>query len=194
MAYTSRYAIRFADVDHARILYFPNFLHYFHCAFEDFFEHACNFHYQRVLNEHRIGFPSVHVEVDFRAPLRFGDHVDITVSVIRIGEKSVQFGYRGHRVETGQLVVEGKITTACMSMDTYKAIQLPALYRDWFEQHMGFEAAAHGPQTVTAPETHGTKPAKKQAAKVADAPKPAASAKPAASKSSAKPSPRRPAK
>lgn len=139
MAHTETYAIRFADVDHAKILYFPNFLHYFHCCFEDFFEHACGFAYNRVLNEHRVGFPAVRVEVDFKAPLRFGDHVAITIDVVKVGNKSAVFRYRGHRTETGQLCVEGRITTACMSMDTYRAIEIPKQYREWFGKHRALE-------------------------------------------------------
>lgn len=144
MPYTNTYAIRFADVDHARILYFPNFLHYFHCAFEDFFEHACGFHYNRVLNEHRIGFPSVRVEVDFKAPLRFGDHVAITIETERIGNKSITLRYIGHRTETDQVCVEGTITSACMSMDTYRAIEIPPQYRAWFEQHLRGSSSSGG--------------------------------------------------
>ncbi|MCA8939168.1 MAG: acyl-CoA thioesterase [Planctomycetes bacterium] len=139
MAYKNTYAIRFNDVDHARILYFPTFLHYFHCAFEDFFEHACGFHYNRVLNEHRIGFPSVHVEVDFKEPLRFGDHVEITIEVVRIGNKSVVFRYTGKRVETEVECVRGEITAACMSMDSYHAIPVPQQYRSWFTEHLAAE-------------------------------------------------------
>jgi len=145
MSYTSTYAIRFADVDHAKILYFPRFLHYFHCAFEDFFEHACNFPYNRVLNEHRIGYPSVRVEVDFKAPLRFGDHVAISINVDRIGTKSVSFRYRGVRVETNQLCVEGVITAACMNMDTYRAIEIPPTHRGWFEAFLVDGTTVRGP-------------------------------------------------
>lgn len=136
MAYTMESAIRFADVDHARILYYPRFLHYFHCAFEEFFEHACGFPYHRVLNEHRIGFPTVHVEVDFRQPLRFGDHIQITLEVERIGGKSVTWNYRVLRKETAQVCAEGKVVTACMSMDTYQGIETPPQYREWFKKHL----------------------------------------------------------
>ena len=136
MAYTNTYAIRFSDVDHAKILYFPKFLHYFHCVFEDFFEHAIGLHYNRLINEHRIGFPAVHVDVDFKAPLRFGDHVAITLEVERIGNKSVSWRYSGKRVETDQECVQGQIITAVMSLDTYHAIELPSHYREWFEAHL----------------------------------------------------------
>ncbi len=135
MAWTSTYPIRFADVDYAQILYYPNFLHYFHTAFEDFFEEACHFPYHRLLREHRVGYPSVHVEVDFREPLRFGDHVAIRIAVEKIGTKSVTWSYRGKRVETDQLCVEGRIVTACMSLDSYRGIAIPSQHRAWFEEH-----------------------------------------------------------
>ncbi|MCK6439859.1 MAG: acyl-CoA thioesterase [Planctomycetes bacterium] len=136
MAYSNTYAIRFNDVDHARILYYPTFLHYFHCCFEDFFEHAVGFHYKRVLTEHRVGFPVVHLDVDFKSPLRFGDHVQFTLNVERIGTKSVTFHYVGKRVETEVQCVEASITTAVMNMDTYQAIELPSQYREWFTKHL----------------------------------------------------------
>lgn len=145
MAYTFRSTIRFADVDHAKILYFPRFLHYFHCAFEEFFEHSCNFPYHRVLNEHRIGFPSVRVEVDFEQPLRFGDHIGITIEVLKIGSKSVTWRYTVLREETNQRCARGMVVTACMSMDTYRAIEIPPQYRSWFETHLVQEIDSANP-------------------------------------------------
>ena len=136
MAYTGVYAIRFSDVDHAKILYYPRFLHYFHCTLEDFFEHGLNMPYTRVMNEHRIGFPAVHVEVDFKSPLRFGDHVAITMDIRKLGNKSVTWGYRGERVETGEECVTGTVATAVMNMDTFRAIPIPPQYRKWFEPHV----------------------------------------------------------
>ncbi len=38
MAFHTRIKVRFGDEDHAGIVYFPRFLHFFHCAFEDFFD------------------------------------------------------------------------------------------------------------------------------------------------------------
>jgi 4-hydroxybenzoyl-CoA thioesterase len=35
MAFRSQLKIRFGDIDHAGIVYYPRFLHYFHVALED---------------------------------------------------------------------------------------------------------------------------------------------------------------
>ena len=37
--------------------------------------------------------PMVHAEADFRAPLRLGDHVEVEVSIARLGESSITFQY-----------------------------------------------------------------------------------------------------
>lgn len=129
--YRTTIRVRFGDEDHARIVYFPRFLHFFHCAFEDFFDDN-GFEYRRMLDEDHVGWPAVRVETDFRSPLRFGDIMTIDVSVRRIGEKSATFHYRGTRQDNGKLVATAEITNACMDMRTYRAIPIPQPYRDFF--------------------------------------------------------------
>ena len=84
--------VRFADVDHAGIVYYPRFFHYFHVAFEEMFIARLGggdvAAYQRVLDERKIGFPAVHAEADYKAPLRFGDLLEIELTVPHVGTKS----------------------------------------------------------------------------------------------------------
>ena len=130
MTFQTSIAIRFGDEDHARIVYFPRFLHFFHCAFEDFF--AAHGHpYRKVLDEDGYGWPAVHVDVDFQSPLRFGDRFDIDVWVEEVGTKSATFRYRG-RCE-GRDVARAKIVVACIDMKSFKGIPIPEPYRGIFE-------------------------------------------------------------
>ncbi|MCG8425659.1 MAG: acyl-CoA thioesterase [Proteobacteria bacterium] len=88
----------FADVDHAGIVYYPVFFHYFHLTFEEFFRQRLGARgYVELLDEARIGFPAVRSECDYRAPLRFGDIMDIEMSVDRLGGRSIVFRYRVYR-------------------------------------------------------------------------------------------------
>ena len=64
--------VRFADVDAAGIVYYPRLLDYCHLTFEDFFEGAGERSYSSWIREARIGFPTVHLEVDFRRPVEYG--------------------------------------------------------------------------------------------------------------------------
>ena len=94
MAFRSKLKIRFGDIDHAGIVYYPRFLHYFHVALEEFFGQELGIDYPILVNEHRIGLPTVHLKTDFSRPLRYGDQIEVEVRIIKIGRTSITFGYR----------------------------------------------------------------------------------------------------
>ncbi|MFM7296641.1 MAG: acyl-CoA thioesterase [Planctomycetota bacterium] len=66
-------SVRFGDVDAAGIAYFPNIYGFLHDAFEALWERHVGIRYHELIAVRRLGFPLVHSEVDFHAPLRFGD-------------------------------------------------------------------------------------------------------------------------
>ena len=135
--------VRFADVDHADIVYFPRYLNYCHEAFEDFFDNIEDFSYRKLLDEEKLGWPAVHVDSNYFSPLRFGDDFVIEVSVVSIGTKSACFRYRmlqetPARETTARetmVCAETKITVACLDMRTFKAVAIPQKYRDIFETY-----------------------------------------------------------
>ena len=65
MAFRSLLKIRFGDIDHAGIVYYPRFLHYFHVTLEESFGQELGIDYPIFINEHRIGLPIVHLENEF---------------------------------------------------------------------------------------------------------------------------------
>ncbi|MBE7493194.1 MAG: acyl-CoA thioesterase [Planctomycetes bacterium] len=134
--FSATYKIRFSDVDHAGILYYPRFLHYFHCCFEDFFERGLGVPYNHLLDVERIGFPTVHMEVDYLKPLRFGDHVEISLGIQKIGKKSVSWLYTGDTSRENKKVrcVEAELVTVCINMDSFEGIQLPHKYHEAFQK------------------------------------------------------------
>ena len=70
MAFRSRLKIRFGDIDRAGIVYYPRVMHYFHVALEEFFASELGMEYRVVVEAHRIGLPTVHLETDFSRPFR----------------------------------------------------------------------------------------------------------------------------
>lgn len=142
MAFHATVPVRFGDIDQAHIVYYPRFFHYYHVAFEEFFRDAVRIPYDVALGEDKIGFPTVHMETDFRKPLKYGDFLDIALSVISIGERSLTVRYRAYNKATGVLCAEAKITSACVNMDTFRATPLPQKYREVFERHLETPPAA----------------------------------------------------
>jgi 4-hydroxybenzoyl-CoA thioesterase len=124
VAYRASIPVRFGDVDHAGIVYYPRYFIYFHEAFEDFFND--NGHpYAEVLGARRIGFPTVHIETDYRAPLRYGDSLDVELTVTRVGNKSATFRYVGWRHRDGVEACVAEITVACIDLDRFEAQPFP---------------------------------------------------------------------
>ena len=134
MAFESRIKVRFGDVDHAKIVYFPTFFHYFHSAFEDFFDEQ-GYRYRDSLDVDRVGWPAVHAEADFEKPVRFGEWLDVELRIRRVTDKSVTFDYVV-RLDGGDVACKGRVIVACISMDTYRGIPIPDKYRALFDRHI----------------------------------------------------------
>jgi 4-hydroxybenzoyl-CoA thioesterase len=127
MSFTFATPVRFADVDHAGIVYYPRYFHYFHLAFEELWRTRIGPRaYSELLDRDKIGFPAVRAECEFRAPLRFGDTAEIELSVAKLGEKSVTFRYRVHRADPHQLAAEGRVVCAVVDLAKFVAIPTPA--------------------------------------------------------------------
>jgi 4-hydroxybenzoyl-CoA thioesterase len=124
MAFRAHIRVRFGDIDYAGIVYYPRFLHYFHVALEEFFESEVGIDYPAILNQHRLGFPTVHLETSFRRSLRYGDLIDVEIRVLRIGRTSITWGYKGYNGQ--DLAVEGQNVTVSMNMDTFEKTETPA--------------------------------------------------------------------
>lgn len=131
--HTADIKVRFSDVDFAQIVYYPRFYHYFHVAFEELFERRLGLRYSQVMMDQNVGYPSVHTECDYRAPLRFGDVVRMQVTCARLGTKSVTLRYKGTRIEDDVVSVEGKVTTACVDMRDFTSRPIPPEHRVMFE-------------------------------------------------------------
>ena len=134
MAFTSVQKIRFDDVDGAGIVYYPQFFHLCHAAFEDFFDSAAPVSYPQLVGQRRLGFPTVAIESSFSAPLVYGDVAVVELTVERMGNSSVTFGYQIRRKRDGVLCFRASITTVLVSIDTMKPVPLSDEHRSLFER------------------------------------------------------------
>ena len=147
--------VRFADIDHAGIVYFPRFFHFFHVAFEELWRARLGARaYAELLDRDRVGFPAVRAECSFSSPLRFGDTAEIEVTIDRLGGKSITFRYRIYRAATPEqpraVSAEGTVVCAVVDLARFVSIAVPerviALLADLVEP------AAQGPDQGRASE------------------------------------------
>ena len=132
MSWSTRLRYRFGDIDDAGIAYYPKLLHCFHCAFEDWWSDALHHPYSRLLHDDKLGFPTVKLECEFFAPIRYGDEPTVHLGVLRIGTGSVEFGMWMTKGGTGKPLCRARILTATVDMAKMQKCSLPEVWRERF--------------------------------------------------------------
>lgn len=130
--------VRFADVDHAGIVYYPRFFHFFHVAFEELWRARVGARaYAELMDRDRLGFPAVRAECVFTSPLRFGDTAEIEITVARLGKTSITFRYRIFRAATPEQPrtpsAEGTVVCAVVDLARFVAVAVPERVRALLE-------------------------------------------------------------
>jgi len=136
MSFNSQLKIRFGDIDRAGIVYYPRFMHYFHVALEEFFASELAIEYHTMVETHRIGLPTVHLQTDFSRPFSYGDNIMVEVSVLSVGRSSIKFGYRVFKQGESDPRIIGHNVTVCLDMDTFKKLVIPSWFRQLLEQQL----------------------------------------------------------
>lgn len=116
--------IRFEEVDAAGIVFFAHFYAYAHEAMEHLFD-ALPGGYVDLITKRKIGFPAVHTEADFKAPLRYGDTARIEAGVAKIGETSCTMRYRFVRAKDGVLAATIDHVTVASDLAAMQKLRLP---------------------------------------------------------------------
>jgi 4-hydroxybenzoyl-CoA thioesterase len=134
MTFRTRLRYRFGDIDDAGIAYYPKLLHYFHCAFEDWWSDALQRPYAQVMRDDKLGLPAVKLEAEFYAPVRYGDEPWVHLGVLRLGASSVEFGFWMTLGDEPKPLCRARVLTAAVHMDTMQKRPLPDEWRPRFQQ------------------------------------------------------------
>ena len=129
MPFRTQLTVRFGDIDEAGFVYYPRLVHYFHVAMEEFFAHILGVEYPSFIAEHRLGLPTAHLEVDFHRPLHYGDHLEIEVTIDKVGNTSIGWCYRIFRPDETEPATEAHLVTVNMDMDTHTKKEIPTWLR-----------------------------------------------------------------
>ncbi len=132
--YTER-RIGFGEVDWARILYYPRFLHHCHLAFELFMEEALGRPYAEFLKGDDLGFPTVRLETQYMRPIPYGCTLRMKVSVARLGRSSMDVRYVGH-VDEGPPAASALVTNVLVTMSSFESIPMPSWVREGMERFL----------------------------------------------------------
>jgi acyl-CoA thioester hydrolase len=121
--FVHREAVRFRDLDPMGHVNNAVFLTYVESARSAFLQHL-----GAVQSVEDLAIIVARVEIDFRAPVRFGDEVEVSVRVSRFGEKSFDLEHE-LRVE-GSLVAEAKTVLVTYDYERREPVAIPEAWRE----------------------------------------------------------------
>jgi 4-hydroxybenzoyl-CoA thioesterase len=91
--YVTTRRVGFGHCDPAGFVFYPRFLDFVHEAEEDWLREALDWPFPRAVREMKLGLPVVKAEVDWHAPSRQGDVLEIAVSVTEVGGASMRLQF-----------------------------------------------------------------------------------------------------
>ena len=103
MPFECRIPVRFGDIDIAKIVYYPRFLHFCHVAMEEFFGAVVGVPYHETVMREKVGYPTVKAEAEYLKPVGFGEVIRMVVYAEHVGTSSVRLRYEGYRTSDGEL-------------------------------------------------------------------------------------------
>ena len=126
-AFSTRTRVGFSDTDAQGVVYYGRYNPYFDLARAEYLRSLGVLHT-------RIGgeFVMRANDVEYFAPARFDDELDIHVRVARIGRTSMTFEFAAFKVPEGTLLVTAHQTLVFIDREARRPIPIPAEYQERF--------------------------------------------------------------
>ncbi|MEO8164847.1 MAG: thioesterase family protein [Betaproteobacteria bacterium] len=128
------YPIRFSHCDPAGQVYFPRFFDLLHDAMEDWFNTGLQERFADLLMNQQLGTPTVGTQCDFLSPARFGDTLAIELSILRLGNSSVELKFEASI--DGRACFKCRHTICMFSKATLKAVAIPKPLRERMQEYV----------------------------------------------------------
>jgi acyl-CoA thioester hydrolase len=122
--YSALARVGFSDTDAQGVVYYGRYMPYFDLARTEFHRHLGR------VSLGGVDFAMRAVSVEYVAPARFDDLLEIYVRVERIGTTSVTYDHAAYRIEDDTLMATAKATLVCIALDERKAVPVPRELRD----------------------------------------------------------------
>jgi acyl-CoA thioester hydrolase len=123
--YSALTRVGFSDTDAQGIVYYGRYLPYFDLARVEYHRHLGLL---RIDDEHELVMRASTVE--YLAPARFDDLLEVFVRVERVGTTSVTYEFAAYRVEDDALMVTAKQTLVVVDLEERRAQPIPDRMRE----------------------------------------------------------------
>ena len=132
MEFRTRKLIRFAHCDPAGIGFYPRYVELVNEVVEDWCKDGIGVGFHDLHEVHRLGLPTVRLEMEFMIPSRYGDVLDFSLRILRIGASSVTIEVCAMADE--KLRFRGELVVALTSLDSFRPVLIDDVWRPRFER------------------------------------------------------------
>jgi YbgC/YbaW family acyl-CoA thioester hydrolase len=128
--FTTTRRVEFGDTDMAGIMHFSNFFRFMEAAETAFLrDRGLTVSWREAAG--KFGFPRVSATCDFQRPARFEDVLSITVTIEKLGRKSISYRFdfanqRGEPVATGRMTA---VFCRSVAPDQIESVEIPGEIR-----------------------------------------------------------------
>jgi acyl-CoA thioester hydrolase len=120
--------VYYEDTDSGGVVYYANYLKFMERARTEWLR-SLGLEQDQLIDEFGVLFAVRSVALDYRAPARFNDALQVSVAPLKKGRASLMFTQQVVRdtgeARQGQLLCEGKIKIACLDVRTLRPRPLP---------------------------------------------------------------------
>jgi acyl-CoA thioesterase FadM len=141
--FVQRRIVAWSDADPAGIMFSGRFPVFALDAIEGWFRERMGADWHELHRSHGGGTPFVHMSLDFRASLRPGDEVLLSVALRQVGRSSLEFSVTGRRA-SGVVSFEGRFVCVFVADATGKPRAVPEPFRDALAREAALAADAPG--------------------------------------------------
>lgn len=129
LKHTTKFTVRFSEVDSMKVVWHGNYLKYFEDGREAFgLAHGLD--YLKIYNSGHYT-PIVHSEMSYKAPLKYGDSGIIETSFINSAAAKIIHEYKITHAETGKVLVTGKTIQVFTDTDGVLQLNNPTFFEQW---------------------------------------------------------------
>jgi 4-hydroxybenzoyl-CoA thioesterase len=116
--------IKFSECDPAGIVFYPQYFVLFNDLIEEWVNSILPSGYEGIIVGRRIGMPTVHLEVDFKAIARMGEEILLSLKVLHLGNSSIKLAWAASGKD-GVIRLNVNQTIVMTSLETHRPIPLP---------------------------------------------------------------------
>ncbi len=119
--------VYYEDTDTGGIVFYANYLKFFERARTEWLR-AAGVNQQLLAEQHGVMFVVKNTAVDYHAPAKLDDELNVTVLVRRLGRASVEFRQEAWRVGKDKaplLLATGDIKVGCVDVKSLRPSQIP---------------------------------------------------------------------